>query len=215
LTSATTVTDSQSSFSSPPTLADLHREIRGRKSRLEAAERLSDNAEILVKLTATAICQKFPQYFDNSQIQAKCAYDIEIFVRGIAYSLIVGNTDFIDDMLLPGLEEVYRCFALSPRCAIDALSFLKANHHLSGDAAIEANVYIDHIIHAISQFSESSPSILNSEDSENPESMRGVVVISHPSQRFFTRQVDFQSAASSQWKPHIIISRRILEDNDE
>jgi phycocyanin alpha chain len=128
--------------------------FRRANAALKAAKKLTDCAEVLTAAAQQAADEQYsqrtaPDGSVASQNVGPLEQDsIGAFLRVIEYCLIAGRTDPLDDYL-SGHKEKNNALNLTSARHIAELQYIRENHRLDDDEALEANFYIDYAINAL------------------------------------------------------------------
>jgi phycoerythrocyanin alpha chain len=158
LTEAIAAADSRGSYLGNTELQAIFGRFNRASAGLEAARAFANNGEAWSEAAAKHVYNKFPytttmegsQYASTSEGKAKCVRDISHYLRTISYCCVVGGTGPLDEYVIAGVKEFNAALGLSPSWYVAALEFVRDNHGLSGDAAGEANNYLNYAINALS-----------------------------------------------------------------
>lgn len=117
--------------------------------RLNVARSLSSRRDELSRKATDYLWKKSGDMPDSSK--QKCMRDIEYLIRLITYGLVSNSTQVVDEYLLNGFKETYSTIGFSLDTVVRAMEFLRENHELPPEEALEADRFINHVIRALSR----------------------------------------------------------------
>nr|YP_009511620.1 phycoerythrin subunit a [Melanthalia intermedia]AXI97497.1 phycoerythrin subunit a [Melanthalia intermedia] len=160
ITTVISAADAAGRFPSSSDLQSVQGNIQRASARLEAAEKLANNHEAVVKEAGDACFAKYSylknagEAGENQDKINKCYRDLDHYMRLINYSLIVGGTGPLDEWGIAGAREVYRALNLPSSAYIAAFAFsrdrLCVSRDMSSQAAVEYSGALDYIINSLS-----------------------------------------------------------------
>nr|QCI08865.1 gerythrin subunit a [Wrangelia sp.] len=159
ITTTISAADAAGRFPSSSDLESVQGNIQRAAARLEAAEKLSENHEAVVKEAGDACFTKYSylksqgEAGENIEKVNKCYRDIDHYMRLINYSLVVGGTGPLDEWGIAGAKEVYRALSLPASAYIAAFTFTRDRlcvpRDMSAQAGVEYTAALDYVINSL------------------------------------------------------------------
>lgn len=159
ITTTISAADAAGRFPSSSDLEAIQGNIQRAEARLEAAAKLGDNHEDVVKEAGDACFSKYPylknsgEAGDSQEKINKCYRDIDHYMRLINYSLVVGGTGPVDEWGIAGAREVYKTLNLPSAAYVAAFVFTRDRlcvpRDMSAQAGVEFTTALDYVINSL------------------------------------------------------------------
>nr|YP_010197546.1 phycoerythrin subunit a [Gracilaria flabelliformis subsp. simplex]UAD85962.1 phycoerythrin subunit a [Gracilaria flabelliformis subsp. simplex] len=160
ITTVISAADAAGRFPSSSDLESVQGNIQRAAARLEAAEKLADNHEAVVKEAGDACFGKYSYLKNEGEAGStqekvnKCYRDLDHYMRLVNYSLVVGGTGPLDEWAVAGAREVYRTLNLPTAAYVAAFIFTRDRlcvpRDMSAQAGVEYVSALDYIINSLS-----------------------------------------------------------------
>nr|YP_009511008.1 phycoerythrin subunit a [Hydropuntia rangiferina]AXI96681.1 phycoerythrin subunit a [Hydropuntia rangiferina]UAD87364.1 phycoerythrin subunit a [Hydropuntia rangiferina] len=160
ITTVISAADAAGRFPSSSDLESVQGNIQRASTRLEAAEKLADNHDAVVKEAGDACFAKYSylkspgEAGDSQEKINKCYRDLDHYMRLVNYSLIVGGTGPLDEWAIAGAREVYRTLNLPTAAYVASFVFTRNRlcvpRDMSSQAGVEYASALDYIINSLS-----------------------------------------------------------------
>ena len=162
ITSTVAAADSANRFPSSSDLEAVSISLRKDQARFDAADVFSRNADQLSQDAARFVFERFPDATKASkflftfppEMEAHSFQeDVGMLLRLLTYCLVIGSDKLLESKPLAQIFNEISCVIrespeISPLWYVDTLEFFRTHHGLSGESAVEVNLYIDYIIAA-------------------------------------------------------------------
>lgn len=116
------------------------------QAALDAAQKLTANSDMLIGKAIEAVEQNHPSFFDSApEKKSDFASDLGYFMKCITSALVAGDecliSQLLSDFIKANPEEISNRYIY-----LLALKYIRQNHELTEDSAIQADKYIDCLI---------------------------------------------------------------------
>ena len=160
VTTVVTAADAAGRFPSQNDLEAVQGNIQRAAARLDAAEKLANGWEKVMREAGDACFKKYPYLKQQGEAGStqtkvyKCYRDLGHYLRLINYCLVVGGTGPLDEWGIAGARDVYRTLNLPTAAYVEALTYTRdracSPRDMSPQALNEFKSYLDYAINSLS-----------------------------------------------------------------
>ena len=128
------------------------------EQRLRIAQILGESRDHIIRQASDVLFQVRPDIIApggnayGEKMTATCLRDLDYYLRIIIYGIVAGDVTPIDEIGIIGIRETYSSLGTPISAVVEGIFAIKlvSNSLLSNDDAVEANVYFDYVLAALS-----------------------------------------------------------------
>lgn len=149
--------DAEARYLSPGELDRIKSFVTGGESRLQIAQKLTENRERIVKQAGDQLFQKRPDVVSpggnayGQEMTATCLRDMDYYLRLVTYGIVAGDVTPIEEIGIVGVREMYKSLGTSIDAVAESVRAMKsvATGMMSAEEASEAGGYFDYLVGAM------------------------------------------------------------------